>query len=413
MENNSNLWNIIALISIFIYSLIIFHYASKILNHAKNNKITHAFLACINVFLAFFFPAMIDYFYLSFFAILVLLFIEFSFIARATLKQLFFGAVVFSYHIASIVLPLLMTFSLIYEISPVDVLRTSVYSDQLIVLSISILVSAIFILQKFALNRDIARISTSSPYSETHALTTLFIVFYLSADAYYLVTDLYYPEKAYQIYAIVLVSLTIFYYLFFYTINFVNLHKYKRESDIAQSNYDNLQTQKKEVIDKLSIDHLTRLYNKKFIFDKLKHFIHESDVEFGLLFLDVNALKYVNDTYGHEKGDDYLKSIAHAIKISTRDDDYPARISGDEFLVIILNVSSPDYIDFIANRIQEHIHLQPKIADFTPSASLGSLYVTKDLKRNGIDAIVELADTKMRENKVSFYSKKSMQKEDK
>ncbi len=413
MENSSNLWNIISLISIFIYSLIIFHYASKILNNATNSKFMHFFLACVNTFLAFSLPTFIDYFYLSFFAILVLLFIEFLLIAKPPLKQVFFGAVVFSYHIASIVLPVLMTFSLVYGVSPNEILRTPKYNYQLITFSIAILVSAIFILQKFALNRDIARISTSSPYSETHALTTLFIVFYLSVDAYCVVTDLHYPEQAYQIYAISSASLVVFYYLFFYTINFVNLHKYKRESDIAQSNYNYLLTQKKEVIDKLSVDHLTRLYNKKFVLEKLSYFIHESDIEFGLLFLDVNALKYVNDTFGHEKGDDYLKSIAKAIKISTRDEDYPARISGDEFLVITLNVSSPESVEFIANRVQEQIALQPKIADFSPSASIGSLYVTKELKTKGVDEIIELVDTKMRENKVSFYSKKSMQKENK
>ena len=95
-------------------------------------------------------------------------------------------------------------------------------------------------------------------------------------------------------------------------------------------------------------DELTKLYNRRFlefILDKYEN----SDVQIGVLFIDCDKFKEVNDTYGHKAGDEILKKVANVIRNSIRDIDYPFRYGGDEFVVLVFT----DYetLKKIANRI--------------------------------------------------------------
>ena len=80
------------------------------------------------------------------------------------------------------------------------------------------------------------------------------------------------------------------------------------------------------------IDTLTQLYNRRYGMEILSESIKCSK-KFALCFVDVNGLKYVNDSYGHMEGDDYI--IAVSKKLREMDDDViVCRIGGDEFMVI-------------------------------------------------------------------------------
>lgn len=64
----------------------------------------------------------------------------------------------------------------------------------------------------------------------------------------------------------------------------------------------------------------------------------------ALMYLDVNHLKPLNDRYGHAAGDAVLKAIARAISVNVRSSDVVARLSGDEFAVLVWNVSETDAV---------------------------------------------------------------------
>ena len=76
---------------------------------------------------------------------------------------------------------------------------------------------------------------------------------------------------------------------------------------------------------------------------------------FALLFLDLDRFKVVNDSLGHNAGDDLLKTLAGRLKTCVRGSDTVARLGGDEFCVLIENVEGPDHATATAARIQSSL----------------------------------------------------------
>lgn len=88
-------------------------------------------------------------------------------------------------------------------------------------------------------------------------------------------------------------------------------------------------------------DYLTRLFVRRYLIARLSEEMERSTrigAKFCLLMIDVDNLKDVNDTYGHQIGDELLKLVAKTIKDAVRAMDVPARLGGDEFAVILINM---------------------------------------------------------------------------
>jgi diguanylate cyclase (GGDEF)-like protein len=85
-------------------------------------------------------------------------------------------------------------------------------------------------------------------------------------------------------------------------------------------------------------DALTNLLNRRALIQALEHAVATSDrsgVGFGLLFLDLDKFKQINDNYGHEAGDELLRQVAARLTAAVRVADIVARLGGDEFVVLI------------------------------------------------------------------------------
>ena len=83
-------------------------------------------------------------------------------------------------------------------------------------------------------------------------------------------------------------------------------------------------------------DPLTGLFNRG-AFDKLRQ--THRDEQLGLMLIDVDRFKEVNDTWGHDTGDQVLKKVADLLSRNFRTTDYPCRVGGDEFVVICTGVT--------------------------------------------------------------------------
>ena len=106
-------------------------------------------------------------------------------------------------------------------------------------------------------------------------------------------------------------------------------------------------------------DSLTHLPNRAFFYQKLDQIYQklESRKKSALLFIDNNDFKLINDKYGHQAGDYVLQEMARRLKYSLRDDDFVARIGGDEFAVILTNIEhSSQAIVVVQNLIQTTDH---------------------------------------------------------
>jgi diguanylate cyclase (GGDEF)-like protein/PAS domain S-box-containing protein len=103
-------------------------------------------------------------------------------------------------------------------------------------------------------------------------------------------------------------------------------------------------------------DQLTHLPNRGLFHDRLKTALARARREqgqFALLYLDLDKFKQVNDTLGHAVGDLLLQEVSRRLKACVREVDTVARIGGDEFLVLLENIQSPDDAWRIAQKIHQ------------------------------------------------------------
>ncbi|MBB2989144.1 diguanylate cyclase (GGDEF)-like protein/PAS domain S-box-containing protein [Mycolicibacterium iranicum] len=125
-----------------------------------------------------------------------------------------------------------------------------------------------------------------------------------------------------------------------------------------------------------SHDPLTDLANRRQLTERLAALARQQTGTglIALLYLDVNQFKMVNDTYGHDTGDELLLEVAARLRSAVSPDTLVCRIGGDEFVVVLDNVSSPAGAVVAGNTILERVQSQPvicKSATLQPSLSLG------------------------------------------
>jgi len=132
-------------------------------------------------------------------------------------------------------------------------------------------------------------------------------------------------------------------------------------------------------------DSLTGLYNRRYFethLQKLLQKSEESKKTLGVLLMDIDHFKSFNDTYGHGVGDDVLKIFAERVKDSLRSFDLVARLGGEEFVVILPDVSE-DMAHVIAERLRRTIGDVP----FVVNAPEGQVTVTTSIGGALIDTV--------------------------
>jgi len=137
-----------------------------------------------------------------------------------------------------------------------------------------------------------------------------------------------------------------------------------------------LQNTNSELAHLSSHDQLTRLPNRRFYDERISLALRraaENHGMTGLLFIDLNEFKKINDTYGHGAGDKLLIAVAQRIQNSLRETDLVARLGGDEFVAVLEDVKSPEEVTRIAHKlsqaIEQPLYVRQQILKF--SASVG------------------------------------------
>jgi two-component system, cell cycle response regulator len=126
-------------------------------------------------------------------------------------------------------------------------------------------------------------------------------------------------------------------------------------------------------------DSLTGLINRitlKNSFDEALLIAEQQNKQLAVFFIDLDGFKAVNDHFGHNKGDDVLKTTAERLQQSVRENDVVARLGGDEFIVLLPSIKEKQHIISIVEKIMSH--LQQTISDaqvclsVTPSIGIAS-----------------------------------------
>lgn len=182
-------------------------------------------------------------------------------------------------------------------------------------------------------------------------------------------------------------------------------HARRKEDEL-----NNLVKERTVELEKLSVtDQLTKLYNRRKTDETLSNEIERvkrSNNSFSIILLDIDKFKNVNDTYGHQVGDDVLKSIAKLLMLNVRKVDILGRWGGEEFLIIDAESNPKNVLEF-AEKIRKAIedHVFEKVGQVTCSFGITyyvdgdtessilarsdkALYIAKDSGRNCVKEVL-------------------------
>jgi diguanylate cyclase (GGDEF)-like protein/PAS domain S-box-containing protein len=151
-----------------------------------------------------------------------------------------------------------------------------------------------------------------------------------------------------------------------------------------------------ELTHRANHDSLTGLANRVLFRDRVERALAADDGRVvGVLLVDLDDFKLVNDTQGHAAGDELLKEMAKRLQSSLRDGDTVARISGDEFAVILGDLARPDDAALVAQKILERVsapmHVHGQEAVVTASVGIATFPADGD----NAEALLGAADAAM------------------
>ena len=171
----------------------------------------------------------------------------------------------------------------------------------------------------------------------------------------------------------------------------------------------------KQIIEKLAYyDSLTDLANRLLLKDRMHKAIQQAARDkhrLGVIFLDLDHFKLINDTLGHAVGDELLVYIAKLLKEQIRESDTLSRLGGDEFVILLPNINKTEDVEKIAIKIVKALQSKHQIGSH-------QLYITTSIgisiypdHADNIDDLITNADTAMYEaknggrNAYKLYSK--------
>ncbi len=161
-------------------------------------------------------------------------------------------------------------------------------------------------------------------------------------------------------------------------------------------------TERKEFEERLAHqavhDPLTGLANRTLLLEHLEHVRARLPRHPGivaLLFVDLDRFKLVNDTLGHDAGDEVLTTIARLLRKAVRPEDMVARVGGDEFVVICSDLADPSEVEAIAQRVSQSLNVPQRVRgrEVFLSASVGVVF-TDNAARTGSELLQD-ADAAM------------------
>ena len=152
-------------------------------------------------------------------------------------------------------------------------------------------------------------------------------------------------------------------------------------------------------------DPLTTLPNRALFFDRLEGAVaraHREERRFALLFIDLDGFKAVNDGFGHDAGDWLLFELARRLKTAVRDSDAVGRMGGDEFTVLLENISRPEDASAVAEKVRFAL-TEPAVIPAGATVKVGASIGIAVFPEDGADgeAILKAADSAMYAKKLA------------
>jgi len=153
-------------------------------------------------------------------------------------------------------------------------------------------------------------------------------------------------------------------------------------------------------------DSLTGLYNRAYFEEELKRMNNPRYHPLSIISLDINGLKVINDTFGHDQGDKLLQHLTSLLTSISRKGDIIARVGGDEFAILLPSTSSQVALDF-CQRIRK-VCLKDDIEPAYLKVNLALGHITQEGEYKDINTLLKEVDQNMYRDKL--FSAKSREK---
>jgi len=156
-----------------------------------------------------------------------------------------------------------------------------------------------------------------------------------------------------------------------------------------------LKKQNKELMKLSTIDPMTGAYNRRYLYNVSKELTALAKREkkhLSIAMIDIDNFKKINDTYGHDVGDEVIKTVVNIMRKTSRDSDLSIRFGGEEFVILFPNTDIEQSI-IVLEKIRKTIEESTLISNFSFTVSIG---VSKFIySENHIDKSIKRADEKL------------------
>jgi diguanylate cyclase (GGDEF)-like protein/PAS domain S-box-containing protein len=160
-------------------------------------------------------------------------------------------------------------------------------------------------------------------------------------------------------------------------------------------------------------DQLTELPNRRYLNNFLSERWREYEnleIPFGMIFMDIDHFKNVNDSYGHEVGDEVLKMVGKSTEAALRRGDLVGRWGGEEFIIVI-STGDEDVLKIIAEKIRMLIEQSTLSYDGMEISVTVSLGATLPFLEDDLEKMIKRSDAKMYESKKNGRNQVKIAKE--
>ncbi len=145
-------------------------------------------------------------------------------------------------------------------------------------------------------------------------------------------------------------------------------------------------------------DSLTNLYNPRSYQEHMDE-LEKKKLPYGIIYMDLNDFKMVNDTYGHETGDALLNIVAKRLSNSIREKDRAFRVGGDEFVVVIHGTHDKKFYENVIGRMRQNVARDVVIGEVQLKVSISAGFARCPEDGTKLEEVVKKADDAMYYNK--------------
>lgn len=386
-------------VSCVVYIHLFMNYIGNTLLDFKKNRKTIYFVSTINLYLIvlshnYNLPLTTTYFIMFFLIVLeLIIFTKIKFLPS------FFFSTTFLLTLLSVECIIIALFSIYLKKPFVNIIQDDTYWLLSMVLTFIILIIEI-LLFKYRLDFKNLK-SILSNRKQLLIITILYfsIFIYLLSDTILFVLDKTYANQLFFLINST-ISLIIYFYIFIYSIRIASISHYADKINNLRVDFEEMVKSTNKLKNMAFNDTLTGCYTKDYIMSCIDVMLEKNKFPFCIAYIDLDKLKFVNDTYGHIEGDKYLKDISKTFLHLLRKTDFLARIGGDEFVIVFPDTTEQS-ADFAMNRIHKNIQeIQKQLKrSYKMSVSYGVVEVNAENKLSRDEIFIE-ADKRMYQMKM-------------